>query len=327
MIVITGASTGIGRATALKFARMGATVVLTARREQVINKLAEHCENYGTKALAVAADITDAEAVKNVARKAVETYGKIDVWVNNAAVIAFGKLEDTPLDVYKKVIETNLFGYIHGAKAVLPYFREQQQGILINISSMVAKIGAPYLSAYAVSKCAVSGLSNSLRMEVLDMPNIEVCSVLPASIDTPLFQQAANYSGRVPKPMNPVYSADQVADTIAHLVEHPEREVMVGNAARTIAAMHATSPVLAEKMYAKQVDKDHFFQDRTAPASAGNLFQPAEDYHSVSGGWLVDQERKRNSRKAAGSKLISLAALGVGVGLLITRVPLRLISR
>jgi NAD(P)-dependent dehydrogenase (short-subunit alcohol dehydrogenase family) len=159
VIVITGASTGIGRASALAFARAGANVVVTSRREEVLSTLAESCKNLGGTAMAIAADVTDEPAIHDLARRVVERFGRIDVWINNAAVTLFARFEQTPPEAYRRVIETNLFGYIHGARAVLPYFREQGSGMLINISSGVGKIGSPFISAYVASKFAIIGLS------------------------------------------------------------------------------------------------------------------------------------------------------------------------
>src|SRR2546423_6176232 len=144
VIVITGASTGIGRAAALELARLHATVVLISRRRAVLERLARECETLGGRALAVAADVTDAKAISSAARTAFEAFGKIDVWINNAAVTLFGRLEDSPADAYRRVIDTNLFGCVHGARAVLPYFRAQGRGTLINVSSVVVRVGQPY---------------------------------------------------------------------------------------------------------------------------------------------------------------------------------------
>jgi short-subunit dehydrogenase len=191
---------------------------------------------------------------------------RIDVWVNNAAVTLFARIEEAPYEAYRKVLETNLFGYIHSARAVLPYFRKQGSGTLINVSSVVGKPGSPFVSAYTISKFGIVGLSESLRMELQDAPDIHVCTVLPASIDTPLFQHAANFMGRAVKPLEPIYSADQVANAIVDLARRPRREIMVGNAGRIQALMHAIAPGLIERRYAKQVEKNHF-QDKPAPES------------------------------------------------------------
>jgi short-subunit dehydrogenase len=286
VIVITGASSGIGRATALEFAKQGATLLLAARREAVLQDVAIECDRLGGQALAVPTDVTDADAVQALARRAVDTFGRLDVWVNNAAVTLFARFEEAPLDTYRRVIETNLFGYIHGARAALPYFREQGSGILINVDSVVGKTAEPYTSAYTISKYGILGMSNGLRIELqLDnASDIHVCVVMPASIDTPIFQNAANYTNRKVKPLNPVYPAQQVAEAIVGLVERPQREVIVGQAGHLLVMEHALAPDLYERMMARQMEDDHFENEPALPAD-GNVFEPTPHYTSISGGW------------------------------------------
>ncbi|MBI4497432.1 MAG: SDR family oxidoreductase [Chloroflexi bacterium] len=307
VVVITGASSGIGRAAALAFARHGATVVAAARRELPLQEVATACENLGGRALVAPTDTADEPSVQELARRAIENFGRIDVWVNNAAVTLFARFEESPPDAYRRVLETNLFGYIHGARAALPYFREQGSGILINVASVVGVIGQPYTSAYVASKFAIRGLSASLRMETLDAPDIHVCTVLPASIDTPLFQHAANYTGRAVRPMSPVYAADHVAAAIVRLAEAPQREVFVGNAGRLLGLLHSVAPGLAERLLARQVDRSHF-QERSAPPTPGNLFRPMPEWTSVSGGW-----RAPTGRALGGAALVGLAAFPAAV--------------
>jgi short-subunit dehydrogenase len=234
--VITGASTGIGRATALRFAREGGTVVVAARRRDALESLAAECRRLGGRALPFVLDVADQAAVEQLATTTHERFGRIDVWINNAAVTMFARFGDGPIEDYRRVIETNLFGCIYGARAALQYFRRQGAGVLINIASVVGRLSQPYTSAYVLTKHAVRALGMSLRQELLleHASDIYVCTVMPASTDTPLFQHAANYTGRPIRPMPPVYSAAFVADTIARVAEHPVREVIVGRPSRAL---------------------------------------------------------------------------------------------
>ena len=284
VVVITGASSGIGRATALELAREQAALVLCARSERALAEVREECERRGAQVLARAVDVSLPRPVDDLAETAVARFGRIDAWVNNAAVHLFARIDEAPYADYRRVLETNLFGYVHGARCAIRQFREQGQGTLVNVSSMNGKAGAQYASAYVASKFAIVGLGESLRQELRDLPDVHVCTVLPASIDTPLFQHAGNFTGRAVKPMNPVYSADRAARAIISCLERPRREVLVGGAAWALRIGHALSPALAEAVMARHVERDHF-EDRPAPATAGNLHAPLEESNQVSGGW------------------------------------------
>ena len=289
VVVITGASSGIGRATALRMAKHGAAVVVAARRDEVLQEVAEECEREGGHSLAVPTDVTNEESVAALARTVMERFGRIDVWINNAAVSLFARFEDAPPEAFRRVIDTNLFGYVYGARTVLPSFRQRGRGVLINNASIYGLVGAPYLSAYITTKFAVRGFSECLRLELRDTPNIHVCTILPASIDTPIFQHAANYTGRAVKPLRPVYPAEKVADAIVQCALYPRREVIVGNAGRGMAVLHAVVPALYERLSIRQVEMDHF-QNRPVPHSPGNLFQPMEEGTGVSGGWRTSSQ-------------------------------------
>jgi NAD(P)-dependent dehydrogenase (short-subunit alcohol dehydrogenase family) len=182
-VVITGASSGIGQATARRFAQEGARVVVAARRASPLERLASEL---GAQAIAVPTDVTDEAAVAELARRAVERFEGIDVWVNNAAVTGFGRFEEVPHDAYRRILETNLLGYVHGAWAALPYLRARR-GVLINVGSVNSRVPAPFASAYVASKFAIEGWTALLRQE-LRPAGVRVAAVLPASIDTPIGQ-------------------------------------------------------------------------------------------------------------------------------------------
>jgi NAD(P)-dependent dehydrogenase (short-subunit alcohol dehydrogenase family) len=307
-VVITGASSGIGRAAALAFANAGASLVLAARRDEPLQEAADECTRAGSRAVAVPTDVSDQPQVEALARQALAQFGRIDVWVNNAAVTMFGRFEDAPLEDYRRVIETNLFGYIYGARAALPYMREQGSGVLINVSSIVAKVPQPYVSAYVISKAGIRSLSMCLRQELAleSGHDIHVCTVLPATIDTPFFQQGANYLGRRPRAMPPVYPAQQVAAALVALARKPRREVFVGNAGRMLDLQEKLSPGLTERTMATMVDRQHF-EDTPAPASPGNLFEPDMEHTGISGGWR--EQGNGGSSMTRGLALLAPAAV------------------
>ncbi len=299
VVIITGATSGIGRCTALEFARSGARVVLAARDSKALDKAAAECERSGAEALAVECDVADEDQVQTLAREAVDRFGRIDVWVNNAGVGLYGRFEDCPSASFRQVIETNLCGVVHGTRAALRYFRRQHGGVLINVSSQVATGGIPYSSAYAATKFAVRMLDDCLRQELLDTPDIQVCTVLPASIDTPFFEHAANYSGYEVKPLGSVHDPLEVARAIVKLAEKPEREVFIGKHGYVMGAAHAMAPDLYNKAVRQKADRDHFTGERTAD-SDGNLFSP-QSPTQIYGGW---------HRRGRGGSVAAVAALG-----------------
>ena len=315
VVVITGASSGIGRATAHAFAREGASVVLAARRAEMLEDAARECEALGGLALAVPTDVTREEEVEALGRRALERFGRIDVWFNNAGLAVFGRLESIPSDVWRRVIETNLFGFMHGAKVAMRQFRAQGHGTLIQNGSIVGATSKPDGSAYAASKFAIRGFSEALRQEVLDQPGIQVCTVLPSVIDTPFFQHAANFSGRSVRAAPPVYTAEEVATAVVDLARQPRAEVIVGGFGKMANLQKQLAPSFTTWFTGRALHAG-FLSDKPSEDTRGALFEPMRDGRGVDGGWRADP----TSGGAPLAAATSMAALGLDLATL----PLRM---
>ncbi|GAA1823146.1 SDR family NAD(P)-dependent oxidoreductase [Planosporangium flavigriseum] len=308
-VVITGASSGIGRATALAFADAGANLVLTARAKNPLRAAEKECADRGAQALSVPADVSSEAAVREVRDRAVDAFGRIDVWVNAAVVGAFGPFLVVPLADVRRIVDVNVMGYVYGSRAALEQMRRQGSGVLVNISSVTAFAPTPYNHAYVMSKAANRALSATLRQELrLDgARDVHVCTVLPAAIDTPFWRHAGNYSGRKIVPMPPVYPPELVADTIVNLVRAPRPEMIVGGAGRVLRVPATLTPGLVERLLAHYIDRTNFARE-PAPEHDGNLFHPWPGTEAVDGGW--HGRRLTAVRGAAAATAGALVATG-----------------
>ncbi len=287
VVVLTGASSGIARAAALAFAERGATVVLAARSSESLHEVARDCEQAGGRALPVCTDVTDEAAVQALAERAAREFGRIDVWVNAAAVMAYGEFEQVPSQTYRRVLETNLFGQIYGARAVLPYVREQRSGTLINLGSVWGSVTSPYVSSYVVSKFGVRAFSEALQEELWLRPEtsaIRVCSIQPPSVDTPIFRHAARYTERAPKPVPLIIDPSRVVGAILRSVEQPRLRRIVGWWGRFLETGHAVAPGLFSRL-APRVMKMFAFSRHPAHPGPGNVFEPMPEHNRVDGNW------------------------------------------
>jgi short-subunit dehydrogenase len=308
-IVITGATSGAGRATAIEFARHGAKIVLAGRNMEALDEVEAICREIGSLALAVETDVTDAEAMKNLAATAAEFGGSIDVWVNNAGVLAVGEFDKTPIEIHDQVIRTNLMGYLHGAHAVLPYFKSQQYGVLINNISVGGWFPVPYGVGYSASKFGLRGFSEALRGELRSYKNIHVCDLFPAFLDSPGIQHAANYSGKYLRPAPPVYDPQRVARAIVRAAQRPKDSVTIGIISTLLKLAHFFAPAISRNVTANTVET-YFNHAEAAPETSGNLFSPARFGTSIHGGWnsAADQE----VRKKAMIKSLTVAGIATG---------------
>jgi short-subunit dehydrogenase len=248
VVVITGASSGIGRETALKFSQEGAKVVLAARNETGLIDLAAEIRVTAGEVLVVPTDVSQWAEVQHLAQEALNWHGRIDTWVNDAAVNVYGLVEETPVEEFEQIIHVNLLGTIYGVKAVLPIMKQQGYGTIINVGSVVSERAMPLQAGYTASKFGVRGFTDALRLEMeRQYPNINVTLILPASINTPFFEHARSHMSVEPKPLPPVYDPSLAAEAIVHAAEHPERNVYVGGASKMFSMMERLSPALTDR--------------------------------------------------------------------------------
>jgi len=277
VIVITGASSGIGLTTAEIAAERGAAVVLAARSESDLTDVVARIRHKGGRAAAVTADVADERQVAQIGMAAMREFGRIDTWVNNAGLGMYGRLIDQPIEEKRKVFEINFWGVVYGCKVALEHMRSKG-GTIINIGSEVSDRAAPLLGLYSAAKHAVRGYTDALRMELEhDHIPIQVSLVKPGPIDTPFPQHAANYMDKEPKHAPPVYPPEEVAYAILKCAEKPVREVTVGGVPRLQIAMATLAPKLTDVMMERQMWNQ--MQRDEAPFSPDSLDRPSgQDY-------------------------------------------------
>lgn len=313
VVVITGASSGIGRAAALAFASRGANLVLGARRELLLSELASACQRLGGRALAAPLDVPDKGSAQQLADRASETFGRLDVWINNAGVGLFGRFREAPLELHKRVLETNLQGCMNGAWAALPGLIESH-GVLINNASALAESGAPFASSYAAAAAGIRAFSSSLRQE-LRSQGVSVCTILPGAVDTPFFQHAANFTGHALRGPARAHPADEVAQAMVMCAEQPRAELFVGRREALANWLHAIAPSLEERLGAERIERGEF-QSVAAAEERGNLDEPLQLGRSVSGGWRGYVPPGRlSSRGSSGRTRLAAVGLAIVAGL------------
>jgi short-subunit dehydrogenase len=276
VIVITGASSGIGLATAQMAAAEGSTLVLSSRNEEALTEITLEINAIGCEATFVVADMAERNEVERIAQIAIERYGRIDTWINNAGLSIYGRIDEVTDKDARRLFDINFWGVVNGSLAALPHLR-RNGGALINVGSEVSDAVVPLQGFYSASKHAVKGFTDALRVEVeeLDESPVSITLIQPGAVNTPFPQHAKNYMDREPKLPTPQIDPYKVAEAILDAAAEPTRDTKVGGMSKLNTFMHKFTPALAEKMEAKQADRQQFDVPPRDPDGA--LYRPGAD--------------------------------------------------
>jgi len=305
-VVITGASSGVGRAAAEAFAMQGANVVVVARGQKGIDEAVQACRDMNGRAVGIAADMSVNEDVERVANEALKISGKIDVWINNAGVMASGKFEEIPMEIHEQVIKTNLFGYMHGAYHAIRIFKEQDNGILINNVSIGGFMPAPYSAVYSATKYGIRGMMACLQGEISNRRHIHVCNLYPQLQNSTGNLHSAKYSGFT---MSIPPIASDPRDTAAKMVRlarHPQKDLFPDLTSAAITNMYRLFPKLVINAASAAV-RVTMKRNRPKPGDPGNVLENSKEPLRVHG--------KIPSATANTIGLALVAGLGIGIAL------------
>ena len=321
-MVITGASSGIGMATARLAAARGAQVVLAARSSDGLWEVADAIRADGGEAACVVADVAQEREVRRIAEIALGRFGGFDTWVNNAGVSVYGRIDEVSLEDQRRVFETNYWGTVHGCRVALEHLRHRG-GALINIGSVLSERAFPLQGAYSASKHAIKGFTDALRMELMHQrAPVSVTLIKPAAIDTRYAYHAKNYLPMQPQNPPPLYAPEVVAEAILHAAEHPVREVTVGGSGRLLEALDHWLPATMDRIMAQLLPRMQ--QSRSAARERGpaGLYAAAGEARERSGHASFVFERSaytsatRHPLAALGMAVLAAGALALAGGLM-----------
>jgi short-subunit dehydrogenase len=283
VVVITGASSGIGLATAQAAAERGAKLVLTSRSESTLDEIVRAINEEGGEAIAVIADVSDRRQLDGVAAAAIDRFGRIDTWINNAGLAIYGRLEEVNEKDSRRLFDINFWGVVNGSLVALPHLK-RSGGALINIGSEVSDAAVPLIGMYTASKHAVKGFTDSLRIELeVEEAPVSVTLIQPTAVDTPFPQHARNYMDREPKLPTPQIEPEQVAEAILEAATDPTRDTKVGLMAKVNTTVAKLLPGLGDKLAAMQANRQQYDEPPRDPQ--GTLYKPGEEgrTHGVGG--------------------------------------------
>lgn len=280
IVVITGASSGIGRETAREFAATGATVVIAGRRKDRLQELVGEIETKGGQALAVPTDVSDQSQVEELINTAIRHFGRVDVLVNNAGVAIASRFEQMALEDFRRLMDVNFWGAVYACRAAVPQMRKQRGGVILNVSSIFGKRGMPFETAYCASKFALAGFSEALRAELMS-ENIDVCTIFPGAVETEIFDAAANNTGLELPGFVPKFPAKQMAKLIVQTARFPQAEVIAAIDAQAINLTRTVVPTLMDLALGWSVPfMDVLRRGKTqneSGQSSNNLYEPQEE--------------------------------------------------
>ncbi|MFC6998815.1 SDR family oxidoreductase [Rufibacter roseus] len=276
VIVITGASSGIGLATAKEAAKRGATVILASRNREALQEIEQQIRAEGGKAFHCVADVGRKEEVQWIADVAITECGGFDTWVNDAGVSIYGRIDEVSDEDNRRLFDTNFWGIVYGSQVAAQHLRHKG-GAIINLGSEVSDIAIPLQGMYSASKHAVKGFTDALRVELMeDKAPVSVTLIKPAGIDTPYPEHAKNYTDKAPTLPAPVYVPEEVADAILYAAEHPSRDIMVGGGAKIMSALNKRFPGAMDWVNSKIMSKQQL-RDEAAWNKEGSLHSPGND--------------------------------------------------
>lgn len=314
VIVITGASSGIGLVTARMAARQGVKVVVAARNAPALYRLAREIEEQGGQALAVPTDVKNDHDVRRLAEAAIRRFGGFDTWVNNAGVSIYGRIEEVSLEDQRQLFETNFWGVVYGSRVAIKHL-SRRGGALINVGSVLADRAIPLQGVYSASKAAVKAYTDALRMELEhDRLPISVTLVKPSAINTPYVVHARNYLPVHPNNPPPVYAPELVAHAILRAAQKPIRDVVIGGGGRAVTAAGMYAPRLVDKlmewvMFALQKS------NRPRPSEPDALYHAGKDLREE--GDYQGYVRRTSTYQLASEHKLVTAAMALGAGLMI----------
>ncbi|WP_448638720.1 SDR family NAD(P)-dependent oxidoreductase [Geodermatophilus sp. URMC 63] len=285
-VLITGASSGIGRATAVLFAQRGAHLVLLARGRPALEEAAAEARAAGAADVVVCpADVLDEDALGTAVDGAVRRFGSLDVVVHSAQVIAYGRIEDVPKEVFERVVDTALHGTANLVRTVLPVFRRQEAGHLVVVSSLLASVTTPFMGSYNAAKWGQLGLIRTLQQETRDVPGISVSAVAPGGVNTPIYSQAGSYIGLKGRPPIPIYSPERVARSVVARLDRPRRLIQSGFANPVVILGFRLFPAVYDALVGPLLRVFALADDDRSEPTPGNVFESRPEGNATTGRW------------------------------------------